>query len=71
MHGPGAADVYGYASVNVVFIMTHHWDTDQPRHHGSMLGLNLNQELKTFGPVEHSVWIIKNKEPKVNSDGIK
>jgi heme-degrading monooxygenase HmoA len=34
------------------------WDTDQPQQDGSMEGLQLKQVLKTFGLVNHSVWII-------------
>jgi hypothetical protein len=33
------------------------WDTDDPQPRGSLLGMSLAQSLKTFGLVDHSVWI--------------
>lgn len=34
-----------------------HWDSEEPEHQGSFLGLKLEQAMKEFGLVDHSVWV--------------
>ena len=34
-----------------------HWDSVQPEYQGSFLGLKLEQAMKEFGLVDHSVWV--------------
>jgi hypothetical protein len=55
------ASVCGHASVYGDFAILLLWDTDQSQRRGSPVGLNLNQFLKKFGLLSHSVWIEKNK----------
>ena len=55
------ASVCGHASDYGDFAILLLWDTDQSQRRGSLVGLNLNQVLKKFGLVSHSVWIEKNK----------
>jgi hypothetical protein len=38
------------------------WDTDNPQPRGSLLGMNLSQNLKTYGIVDHSIWVETNQE---------
>ena len=38
------------------------WDTDDPQPRGSLLGMNLSQHLKTYGIVDHSVWVETKQE---------
>jgi len=61
MPGLVEADVCGHASVYGDFAILLLWDTDQSQRRGSPVGLNLNQALKKFGLVSHSVWIVKDK----------
>ena len=53
------ADIYGHATVYGDFAVLLLWNTEQPPQEGSMAGLNLKQILKTYGLVNHTVWIIK------------
>jgi hypothetical protein len=43
--------VPGYFSIHLL------WDSQHPQTRGSVAGLNLAQTLKTFGLVDHSVWM--------------
>ena len=52
-------DVYDQASAYGDFAVLLQWDTEQPQQEGSMEGLNLKQILKTFGLVNHTVWIVR------------
>ncbi len=38
------------------------WNTPLPEHRGSRVVLAINQVLKTFGLVEHSVWVKDNMD---------
>ena len=51
------ASVSSDASVPGCFALRLFWDTESPQHRGSLLGMSLAQSLKTFGLVDHSVWI--------------
>jgi hypothetical protein len=51
------ATVSSHASVHGCFALRLFWDTDDPQPRGSLLGMSLAQSLKTFGLVDHSVWI--------------
>lgn len=51
------AAVSRHAAVPGCFALRLFWDTDDPRLGGSLLGMSLAQSLKTFGLVDHSVWI--------------
>lgn len=55
--GLRAATVSRHASVSGYFALRLLWDTDDLQASGSSLGMNLAQSLKTFGIVNHSVWI--------------
>ncbi len=35
------------------------WDTSSFQHEGSRAGLSISEALKTFGLVEHSIWVEK------------
>ena len=49
--------LYYHASIPGCFTMQLIWDTRTPEFQGSLLGLRLTQSVKTFGLVDHSVWI--------------
>ena len=49
--------VSSHASIPGCFAMMFFWDTDDPQPKGSLTGISLAQSLKTFGLVDHSVWI--------------
>ena len=51
--------LYSHASIPGCFAMQLIWDTDTPNIQGSLLGLRLTQNMKSFGMVDHSVWIGK------------
>jgi hypothetical protein len=51
------AAVSRHATVYGCFALRLFWDTDDPKHSGSVLGMSLAQSLKAFGLVDHSVWI--------------
>jgi len=58
-NSPGltSPDVYAHATVNGDFVISFIWETDQPQPMGSSIGLNIKEELKKYGLVDHSVWI--------------
>ena len=49
--------VSNHALVPGLFAMRLFWDTDNPQPRGSLLGVNLSQNLKTYGIVDHSIWV--------------
>jgi len=51
--------LYNHASIPGCFAMQLAWDTETPNIQGSLLGLRLTQTVKSFGMVDHSVWIGK------------
>ena len=51
------ASVSRSASIPGCFALRLFWDTDDPQSRGSLLGMSLAQSLKTFGLIDHSVWI--------------
>jgi hypothetical protein len=53
------AVLYKHASIPGCFAMQLTWDTETPKIQGSLLGLRLTQTVKSFGVVDHSVWISK------------
>jgi len=62
------ATVSSHASVPGCFALRLFWDTDDPQPRGSLSGMSLAQSLKTFGLVDHSVWIeTGNKEGGENN----
>ena len=54
--------VYSQASVPGYFAICLFWSTGPPPLRGSPLGMRITQTLKTFGLVDHSVWIEKEKK---------
>lgn len=58
--------VYTHASVANDLVITLQWDTDLPSETGSTLALNLARELKRHGLVDHSVWIERLPEKRIN-----
>ena len=52
-----AVEVYAHASVtgDVAFLLL--WETEQPQHQGSLVGVQLAGELRKVGLVAHTVWI--------------
>lgn len=56
---PGLAEVEVYAHASgtgdIAFLLL--WETDQPQHQGSLIGLQLARELKKVGLMAHTVWI--------------
>lgn len=64
MSGLVEANVYDRAEDYGDFAVLLLWDTGQPQQNGSMEGLQLKQVLKTFGLVNHSVWIINQNSKK-------
>ena len=55
------SEVYAHASIPGDLGLILFWDTDRPRFEGSDLALNLVQELKRSGLVDHSVWIMSDE----------
>lgn len=51
--------IYNHASVPGHFAICLTWETEDPQITGSLTGLNLSKTLKTFGLVDHSVWVEK------------
>ncbi|MBW1804112.1 MAG: hypothetical protein JRJ85_25685 [Deltaproteobacteria bacterium] len=49
--------VLSHALVPGLFAMHLFWDMDDPHPGGSLLGMNLSQNLKTNGIVDHSIWV--------------
>src|SRR4030042_2692536 len=56
------AIVYNHTSVPGYFAIRLFWSTKPPQLQGSPLGMRITQTLKTFGLVDHSVWIEKEKK---------
>jgi hypothetical protein len=56
-HGLRDVTVSRHASIPGCFALMLFWDTNDPQPKGSLLGMSLAQGLKTFGLVDHSVWI--------------
>jgi hypothetical protein len=54
--------VYNHASVPGYFAIRLFWPSEPPLVQGSPLGMGIMQTLKTFGLVDHSVWIEKEKK---------
>jgi hypothetical protein len=55
----GVEDVIAlsHAAIPGCFALMLFWDTNDPQSKGSLLGMSLAQSLKTFGLVDHAVWI--------------
>ena len=53
------AQVYDNAWQSTDVALSLLWDNDFPRHEGSRAGLSISEILKTFGLVEHSIWLRK------------
>ena len=51
------ASIPGYVAIHLF------WDTESPQILGSLTGLSLTQMLKSFGLVDHSVWICESPYP--------
>jgi hypothetical protein len=49
--------MYRHALVPGFFVIHLLWDSPHPQTRGSVAGLSLAQTLKTFGLVDHSVWM--------------
>jgi hypothetical protein len=49
--------IYRHALVPGYFFIHLLWDSQHPQTRGSIAGLSLAQTLKTFGLVDHSVWM--------------
>jgi len=60
--GSVEAMVYNHASVPGYFAIRLFWSSGPPLVQGSPLGIRITQTLKTFGLVDHSVWIEKEKK---------
>jgi hypothetical protein len=54
-------DSFRHASLPGCFLILMVWETETPLHQGSIPGINLKETMKTFGLVNHSVWI--NRDP--------
>ena len=48
---------YQHGMMSGYFVIQLFWDTETPLKQASMLGLQLKQTLRTFGLVDHTVWI--------------
>lgn len=55
------ADSFRHVSLAGCFSILLVWNSDAPVHQGSTLGMHLKETMKTFGLVNHSVWI--NRDP--------
>lgn len=49
--------IYRHASITGCCFIHLLWDSQHPQTRGSVAGLSLAQTLKTFGLVDHSVWM--------------
>jgi len=54
-------DGFRHVSLAGCFSILLVWNSDAPVHQGSTLGMHLKETMKTFGLVNHSVWI--NRDP--------
>jgi hypothetical protein len=50
-------NLYQRAGLRTDLAMSLVWNTDPPSHKGTRTGLSISELLKTFGLVEHSVWL--------------
>ena len=55
--GLDGVKVYIQGAIQGNIFVQLHWDTEEPQHQGSLLGLKLVQAMKEFGLVDHSVWV--------------
>jgi hypothetical protein len=55
--GPKEVRVYRHAAWDSDWSLHLYWESEKPLEDGSVLGIQLSQALKEFGPVDHSVWI--------------
>ena len=55
------ADGFRHVSLAGCFLILLVWEADASVHQGSTLGMNLKETMKTFGLVNHSVWV--NRDP--------
>ena len=51
------ADSFRHVSLPGCFLIVLVWETKVSLHQGSIQGMNLKETMKTFGLVNHSVWI--------------
>ena len=51
--------MYNSASYQTDLALSLTWDTNFLQHEGSRAGLTISEALKTFGLVEHSIWVEK------------
>jgi hypothetical protein len=51
--------MYNSASHQTDLALSLWWDTDFLQHEGSRAGLTMREALKTFGLVEHTIWVKK------------
>ena len=51
--------MYNSASYQTDLALSLTWDTNSFQHEGSRAGLSISEALKTFGLVEHSIWVEK------------
>ncbi len=49
--------IYNHAAITGYFAIKLFWDTETPQNRGSALGLTLAQTVKSYGLVDHSVWV--------------
>jgi hypothetical protein len=54
--------VYKHSSVPGYFAIRFNWSSGPPPVQGSPLGMRITQTLKSFGVVDHSVWIEEEKK---------
>ena len=58
------ASVCSHASIPGDFAITLFWETEKTKPWGSDLAIGLVQELKNLGLVDHSIWIIQQRQAK-------
>jgi hypothetical protein len=51
--------MYNSASYQTDLALSLTWDTNSFHHEGSRAGLSISEALRTFGLVEHSIWVEK------------
>lgn len=51
--------MYNSASYQTDLALSFTWDTNSFQHEGSRAALTISEALKTFGLVEHSIWVEK------------
>ena len=55
--GLAAVKLYQGADLRTDLAMSLVWNTDPPSNKGTKAGLGISEALRTFGLVEHSVWL--------------